>query len=69
MQNNNQPIDMNFLVTALAWVSIFITSFLLILNKIPSNWMSWGFFIFFLILALFGGLSIVVEKKEKRRRM
>lgn len=36
----------------LAWASVFVLSWLLILRLIPSDGLSWSFFAFFLVLAL-----------------
>lgn len=40
------------LLALLAWLSIFVEVWLLILRKIPSDALSWAFFSFFMLLAI-----------------
>lgn len=39
-------------LAVLAWVSVFVLSWLLILRILPSDGLSWSFFVFFLLIAL-----------------
>lgn len=44
-----------------AWISVFFVAWLLVLRLIPSDWISWGFMIFFFVLAV---LSAVASAKR-----
>jgi len=59
------------LIPALSGFSCLLTSWLLLLNRIPSNAISWGFFIFyfivfFLSMAILSGYQ-VKEKEDKHK--
>jgi len=45
------------------WLSVFAQSWLFILNLIPSNFNTWIFFVFFLLIAIFAS---AVSSENKR---
>lgn len=49
----NKP---SFLLSALAWASVFCEAWLLLTRNIPSDFLAWGLWIFFLLIALFSSV-------------
>jgi len=39
-------------LAALMWASVIIEAWLLIIRRVPSDLVSWGFFVFFLLVAV-----------------
>jgi hypothetical protein len=56
--------NLNLFVTVLSWFSVFLLSWMLILEKTPNNFVSWGFFGFYLGVACVSGLYSASEKKQ-----
>lgn len=48
----------------MAWISIFIESWFLLLGKIQVSYLSVFFFCFFLLVALFSWFGTVIEEKN-----
>ena len=49
----NPPVKPSIFVSILSWLSVFSASWLILLRRLPSDWISWSFFAFFLIVAVF----------------
>lgn len=47
------------LLGALAWGSVFCEAWLLLTRHIPSDFLSWGLWLFFLVIALISSLASV----------
>lgn len=58
--NNQKP---SHLLAALGWISVFFEAWLLIMRRIESDALSWGFFVFFFIIAFFA--SVMASAREK----
>ena len=54
---------LSYSVTFVAWGSLFFESWLLILRLISSSFTSWGFWIFFLLVAM---LSSSLQKENRK---
>lgn len=57
--------NLNKINATISWISIFCLAWGLILNKIPSNPTTWGFFVFFLVVALIAGVYIREDNRER----
>jgi hypothetical protein len=47
------------LLSALAWISVFCEAWLLLTRHIPSDFLSWGLWLFFLVIALMASLASI----------
>jgi len=53
------------LCSILGWVSVFGMGWMFVLRLIPQDALSWGFFVFFFLVAIFASVS-AMEKKGVR---
>lgn len=51
------------LVAVFAWFSTFLSSFLIFFRRIPNDGLSWGFFAFYLIVAILASAMTMERKK------
>lgn len=47
------------LLSAMAWCSVFCEAWLLLTRNIPSDFLSWGLWLFFLLVAVLASLASV----------
>jgi hypothetical protein len=64
MSNKKAPFNLNWMNMTLAWTSIFIEAWLILLRKLPVDGISIFFFCFFILVAIGTWFGTVVEERQ-----
>jgi hypothetical protein len=64
LMQNNKPLNLTRTNMAIAWLSIFAESWLLLMRKLPIDGISVFFFCFFILVAVGSWMGTVVEERQ-----